>query len=181
MPDDARDLIEYVFGSDSRTEIPETLRDRDDQVEAENKDVISIAQLNSLDIDDGYEIKRSQWQGEAITPTRLGELTTTVRLARWNGKNITPWCEADKFSWQFSQVSIDQRKIKSQDEFSSLLKAAVDKTLESMHDKGKWSVLVPLSPINGGEWQGYAKNGEGKRVKVIYNNLTGIRVSYELL
>ena len=176
MPDDARKLIECVFGSGSRTEIPETLRDRDDRAEAEGKAAISIAGLNALSLDDGYKITSSHWVDDAITPTRIGELTTTVRLACWDGKTVTPWKEG-KFSWQLSQVNIDQRKIKAEDEFSTELKAAVEEAKKSMPDKGKWSVLVPLSSTYGGEWQGYARDATGNRVQVTYNPRTGLIVS----
>ena len=174
MPDDARDFIEGVFGSDARNDVPEALRDRDDEAEGENMAAISMAKLNRLLPVKGYGATVSQWLDDTKTPTRMGDLTTNVRLARWDGETVIPWVENEKYAWDLSQVSISQRKIKDMVTYDGDLKAGLEKAMESMPDKGKWAVIIPLSGADGGQWHGDAINERGEGIQVIYNSITGL-------
>ncbi len=179
MPDDARDFIEGVFGSDARNNVPEALIDRDDKAEAENMAAISMAKLNRLLPVKGYGATVSQWLDDTKTPTRMGDLTTNVRLARWDGEMIIPWEVDEKYAWEFSQVSISQRKIKDMVTYDGALKAGLEKAMDSMPDKGKWAVIIPLSKTDEGQWCGFAKNERGERIQVIYNSITGLSTIQE--
>ena len=128
-------------------------------------------------MNDGYKATINQWMDDTITPTRLGELQTTVRLARWDGMNITPWIKSNLFAWELSQLSINLIKIKEVTQYEGTLKEAVEKTLVSMPDKGKWCVLIPLSIVNEQEWEGYANDSNGRKVSVSYNQITGLSVN----
>ena len=174
MPDDARDFIEGVFGSDARNDVPEALRDRDDEAEGENMAAISMAKLNRLLPVKGYGATVSQWLDDTKTPTRMGDLTTNVRLARWDGETVIPWVENEKYAWDLSQVSISQRKIKDMVTYDGDLKAGLEKAMESMPDKGKWAVIIPLSGADGSQWHGDAINERGEGIQVIYNSITGL-------
>jgi len=174
MPDDARDFIEGVFGSDARNDVPEALRDRDDEAEGENMAAISMAKLNRLLPVKGYGATVSQWLDDTKTPTRMGDLTTNVRLARWDGETVIPWVENEKYAWDLSQVSISQRKIKDMVKYDGDLKAGLEKAMESMPDKGKWAVIIPLSEADEGQWRGDAINERGEGIQVIYNSITGL-------
>ena len=179
MPDDARDFIEGVFGSDARNNVPEALIDRDDKAEGENMAAISMAKLNRLLPVKGYGATVSQWLDDTKTPTRMGDLTTNVRLARWDGEMIIPWEVDEKYAWEFSQVSISQRKIKDMVTYDGALKAGLEKAMDSMPDKGKWAVIIPLSKADEGQWRGFAKNERGERIQVIYNSITGLSTIQE--
>ncbi|NJD53000.1 MAG: CRISPR-associated helicase Cas3' [Candidatus Methanoperedens sp.] len=179
MPDDARNFIESVFGSDARNNVPEALRDRDDKVEGEDKAAKSVAKLNALVLNKGYGATVDQWLDDTKTPTRLGELTTNVRLARWDGKKIIPWISDEKYAWEMSQVSISQRNIKDMARYEGALKSALDEAINSMPDKGKWAVILPLSKTEGDRWHGVAINGKGSSVRVIYDPVTGLNTIQE--
>lgn len=176
MPGDARDFIEGVFGSDARNDVPEALRNRDDEAEGENMAAISMAKLNRLLPVKGYGATVSQWLDDTKTPTRMGDLTTNVRLARWDGDTVIPWVENEKYAWDLSQVSISQRKIKDMVQYDGALKAGLEKAMESMPDKGKWAVIIPLSRADGDLWQGDAINERGEGIQVIYNSITGLSI-----
>jgi hypothetical protein len=45
-----------------------------------------------------------------------------------------------------------------------------------MPDKGKWSVFVPLSEVNG-EWIGYAEDEKKNYITLIYNQKTGLSIN----
>jgi CRISPR-associated endonuclease/helicase Cas3 len=173
MPEDARNYIESVFGGNARNDVPEALRDRDDKAEGEDMAAISMAKLNSLLPFKGYGATVSQWLDDTRTPTRMGDLNTNVRLARWDGETIIPWMIDEKFAWELSQVSISQRKIKDMVTYDGSLKAELEHAVESMPDKGKWAVIIPLSNSEGDTWQGSAKNDCGEHIQIIYNSITG--------
>ena len=179
MPDDARDFIEGVFGSDARNDVPEALRDRDDKAEGEKKAAKSMAKLNALLINQGYGATVSQWLEDTKTPTRLGDLTTNVRLAKWDGEAITPWFDNEEYAWDLSQVSISQKKIKDMVKYGGDLKVGLEKAMESMPDKGKWAVIIPLSKAEGEQWRGSAINERGEHIRVIYDSITGLSTIQE--
>ena len=179
MPDDARDLIEGVFGSDARNDVPEALRNRDDMAKGDDMAGISIAKDNSLRLNAGYGATVRHWLDDTRTPTRLGDLTTNVRLAKWDGKALSPWFDNEKHAWNLSQVSISQRKIKDMVKYGGDLKAGLEKAMESMPDKGKWAVIMPLSKADGGQWHGSAINERGEQIQVIYDDITGLSVIQE--
>ena len=179
MPDDARDFIEGVFGSDARNDMPEALRDRDDEVKGEDIAEISIAKDNSLRLIAGYGATVSQWLDDTKTPTRLGDLTTNVRLARWDGETVIPWMADEKYAWDLSQVSISQRTIKDMVTYDGALKAGLGQAMNSMPDNGKWAVIILLSIAEGDKWQGSAINERGERILVIYNSITGLSTIQE--
>ena len=177
MPDNARYLIEHVFGVSAQREIPKGLRNRDDKAAGEAKANVCVAHLNHLKLNDGYKATINQWMDDIITPTRLGELHVTVRLARWDGRNITPWVKSELFAWELSQLSINLIKIKEVAQYEGTLKEAVEKAFVSMPDNGKWCVLIPLSTVNEQEWEGYANDSNGRKVRVSYNQITGLIVN----
>ena len=75
----------------------------------------SLAHLNKLKFEEGYAATPNQWLDDTRTPTRLGELQTTIRLARWNGSELTPWYAAGDFPWEMSQVSVRATMVSAED------------------------------------------------------------------
>jgi CRISPR-associated endonuclease/helicase Cas3 len=176
MPDDARDLVEAVFGEEQQDQIPRGLRGRDRDSDGKARAAISLAQLNGLDLTDGYKSTLNQWLEDTITPTRLGDPTTTVRLGRWDGSAVTPWFEADRYAWDMSQVEVRRRRISEPAKHDTALQAAVDLATKAMADQCKWSVLVPLFPAADGVWKGKASDGR-REVVVSYDPKTGLEIS----
>jgi CRISPR-associated endonuclease/helicase Cas3 len=175
MPDDARELVESVFGEVEQERVPKGLLARDRDADGKSRAAISLAQLNGLDLDAGYASTLNQWLEDTVTPTRLGDPTITVRLGRWDGSEISPWFAADRYAWELSQVSIRKAIISEAATQSPALQDAVDRTTKAMSDQCKWSVLVPLSPALNGTWEGKASNSR-REVIVSYDPKTGLRV-----
>ncbi|MCG7850860.1 MAG: CRISPR-associated helicase/endonuclease Cas3, partial [ANME-2 cluster archaeon] len=163
-----------VFGGDARNGVPVALRERDDKAKGDDMAAISIAKLNRLLPVKGYGATVGQWLDDTKTPTRLGDLTTNMRLARWDGDTVIPWMADEKYAWELSQVSISQRKIKDMVQYDGALKAGLEQAMNSMPDKGKWAVIILLSKADGDKWQGSAKNERGERIQVIYDSITGL-------
>jgi CRISPR-associated endonuclease/helicase Cas3 len=176
MPDDARLLIEGVFGEDAQGKIPESLMQAELQSDGKDMGGRAQANLNELKLDEGYRSTPAQWMDDARTPTRLGEPRVTVLLLKWDGLHISFWSYPSEFAREMSQVSISEHKLSKESEYGGTLGAALEKFKQTLPDKGRWQVLVPLTQ-NNGEWSGSALNAKGNRVSVGYDPRTGLVVN----
>ncbi|KKH45917.1 CRISPR-associated helicase/endonuclease Cas3 [Methanosarcina sp. 1.H.A.2.2] len=177
VPDDLRLLIEGVFSEKASENIPENLKSSAEESKGNSMASKSLANLNSLNFEAGYQKSPTQWVDEVITPTRLGRETVTLRLAKWDGKSLTPFFENGRYSWELSQVRISKNKFKTVN-YCNIPELNVEKVIDSMPDKGKWSIFVPLSEVNG-EWMGYATDEKGNHITLIYNQKTGLSIQKE--
>jgi CRISPR-associated endonuclease/helicase Cas3 len=177
MPDDAREFVEAAFSEKADDLIPEVLRERDREAEGKWKADNSLAHLNMLKLEEGYAATPNQWLEDMHTPTRLGEIEATARLARWDGNKLLPMYEAESFPWDMSQVSIRSVMVFSEVEIEDArLREAVEELKLTLPDKGKWSVLIPMEKQLDGKWRGKAVNKKGKLVTVLYDKSEGVTV-----
>ncbi|MFZ5799225.1 MAG: CRISPR-associated helicase Cas3' [Thermodesulfobacteriota bacterium] len=178
MPDDARNLIKAAFSEKADELIPSALRQRDFDAEAKRMTDTSLAHINMLKIEEGYCATANQWREDMLTPTRLGDMESTLRLARWDGQTLAPWYDAQEFPWDMSQVNIRASRVASEltSNDPNLARAGAE-LKELLPDKGKWSLLIPLTPAGDGSWQGEALDGRGREVILIYKRETGLSVS----
>jgi len=176
MPDDARLLIEGTFGETAQRQIPESLFDQ--EIKAGGKKIAdrSIAQLNILNLNDGYKSTTNQWQDDARTPTRLGETRVTVLLLKWEHSLLQFFLSDLKFSADLSQVNISDKKISKEFSYTGELAAALEKFKATLADKGRWRILVPLTQVND-EWHGRALDKNGKEVAILYDSHLGLRIN----
>ena len=107
IPEDARTLLEAVYreddlehpatqDEDAEWGIPEGLLKTSNEAVNEQKKASAEANHNALHLDGGYGSLKAggrQWFSEKRTPTRLGDPTTTVRLACWDGDRLSPWTD----------------------------------------------------------------------------------------
>lgn len=156
MPQDARALIEGVFGED--VELPPDLQANANQSDGTYFSDLSVAQQNTIKVADGYVRGAIDWWSEAKTPTRLGEASMTVLLARWDGDRLQPWAEHKnpRHAWAYSSVKVAERLIARRvPEADPAREQAVKDAESSLPDKGKWSVVLALTQT-GGRWVGTA-------------------------
>lgn len=145
MPQDARALIEGVFGED--VELPSGLQANANQADGAYFSDLSVAQQNTIKIADGYVRGGIDWWSEAKTPTRLGEASMTVLLARWDGDRLRPWAEHEnpRHAWAYSSVKVAERLIAQRVPEADGAKEQLVKDAEAqLPDKGKWSVVLAL-------------------------------------
>ncbi|NMM36357.1 MAG: CRISPR-associated helicase Cas3' [Glaciimonas sp.] len=151
MPADARSLIETVF---SETEIlPDSLAKSALKADGQEMSEKSIAQQNTLKIEGGYQRGDiGDWWSEAKTPSRLGEETMEIMLAKWVDGNLQRWAQG---VWSYSMVKVAARWLATVDAPSDgQQKAAYGRLLQTLPSQGKWCVLLPLSQRADGVWQG---------------------------
>lgn len=180
MPSDARSMIETVF---SETEIlPESLAKSALKAEGQEMSEASLAQLNTLKIDGGYKRGEiSDWWGESKTPSRLGEETMEVMLAKWVDGYLQQWAEG---VWTYSMVKVAARLLARVDAPSDTMqKTAYVHLQQTLPSQGKWCMLLPLSQRLDGVWEGQAwtagNEKSGKKPELLtwlYDADFGLRV-----
>ncbi|WP_257291974.1 CRISPR-associated helicase Cas3', partial [Endozoicomonas sp. ONNA1] len=86
MPEDARDLIEGVYGVKAQTDIPEQLQKASDDALAKDNARKNMGEFNCLKLESGYNWKSggpaNGWDEDTHIPTRLNEVETeTIVIA----------------------------------------------------------------------------------------------------
>lgn len=178
MPLNARQLIESVFGDDSL--IPAGLQQTNLTVQGQQMADASHAKNNTLTLVSGYTRGDvMDWWSEAKTPSRLGESSVNVVLACWEGDRLVPWAKRT-YAWAYSTVKIAQSLIsKVQLPTKANRLAEYYRVLETLPDKGKWSMLLLLEQHSQGEWTAQAwASSEGKADQLLtwqYCSLRGLQ------
>jgi len=178
MPDDARTLIEGVYGDDA--DIPEGLMQASNEAQGGNRSKASIACLNALKLDSGYSREdANNWWDEAITPTRLGEEMNTLWLARWEKGELKSWNNEAAYAWQQSSLSVRAALISQIAPPDDILQEQIDACLESLPAKGQWGVLLPLVQLQADLWQGLAQDINGLTTTFYYSPQQGLMTAKE--
>lgn len=165
MPEDARDLIESVFGEEAS--YPEKLQKSADQVEGQDSAALSLARSNLVSLDYGYDWDRT-WYDDVYTPTRLGEPTVTVYLAKHIGE-VVPWAQAHDHAWARSAVNVARRLIAQE-----IDPDAVTAVKEQLPGKGRGAVMLILEHNADGLWHGPAVDAKGRTRHWGYDNTIGL-------
>jgi CRISPR-associated endonuclease/helicase Cas3 len=168
MPQDARDMIEFVYGEERQNDIPETLQRQEDNAHIKDKTKTSMAQWEGLNIESGY-MPDSNWTDDEKAPTRLGEVSTIVRLSLWRDGVLIPFFRDD---WKLSEVSIRGYWIAQEAED---YRSEIEAVKARMPDKGKFCVVVVLVEKDG-LFYGKARNDKGKPVIVTYDKKRGLLI-----
>ena len=171
MPEDTRCLIEGVYGVDAQDDIPQTLLYRSNAAEGGDHADASLARLNALSIEVGYsDASTNRWWDESKTPTRLGDETTMVYLAKWQDGALLPWSDNKDHEWQLSAVSMRTYWIAAEATNADITQTDIDVCKVKLPAKGKWGVLLPLIQVSNGDWQGYALSANNEQVTISYGN-----------
>lgn len=177
MPGDARILIEGVYGMEAEASIPSAFQTKTNQVLGEQSCKQSIATMNTITLERGYEDSGFDPWDDALIPTRLEDQpSVTVRLARWDDGEVKPWFTAPKYAWELSQLSVRISLLAEEAEVNDpAMKQAIDRCREQMPDKGKWSKLLVLRSTAGLSWTGQALDKKGEVASLVYDEWMGLR------
>ncbi len=177
MPDDARVLIEGVYG-EAKIDAPAPLTELAQQVEGQNSADRSLGNYNSLKFNEGYRAGSQRWYQEAHTPTRLGEPTSQLCLLAWDGVRLQPlYQDETHFELQMSQVSIRRWNVAEEAESAeAALKEAIESFKRNKPYLKKWLVLVPMMQDAGQGWYGKAVDQQGRPVELLYAPVSGLSV-----
>ncbi|MDD5048940.1 MAG: CRISPR-associated helicase Cas3' [Methanoregulaceae archaeon] len=176
-PDDARLLIEGVYGSDAQETIPSSLKDRDRIAEYERTHAEGEAVNKGLDINNGYRYGQ-KWQDDEDAPTRLADPSVTLRLGLYDRVKdlVIPLENSGKERWDLCDVTVRKQNFPIIPKYGSL-ESIVEKAKETMPDHGDWSILLPLESMNDNRWGGIFSDNEGRAFEVIYSREEGLMLS----
>lgn len=149
MPDDARALIEGVYGDEAQQNIPESLESMTWKVLGEDSGKLSMANLNVLNLDKGYcreSSKGGGWEDEANIPTRLGDDSVRIALVVSDGgQGWRPYAEVEEFAWDLSALSVPKWRWQKARE---AIPADIQGSLAEFKEEYKalrWAELFPLT------------------------------------
>jgi len=165
LPDECRDLIEFVFGNDE-AELPEALQPQVLKVEGKDWAASNHADSTALDLDNGYTTgERSEWSRDddlpramtlddwsGVAATRLGELSRLVRLARWQGGLLEPWHDHGQDPWTASSLRLTAQQFDT-DWLPAELGPLVEQLKQVSGRSAKWWDVLPLCPDGNGDGQ----------------------------
>ncbi len=176
IPEDLRTAVETVYSEDSDAGLPDGLMENYWDADGEARAQASLAQANTIPFEQGYNYRGTDWWEDTHTPTRLGDRTITLRLARWDGERLRPWSEQAENAWSLSEVNI-RHKLAAQEApaASSKLAEARKNLKESWPRKGEGYLLIPLTEDNEA-WTGEAINERGDTVTIRYTERHGLTV-----
>lgn len=171
MPDDARALIESVFGEDAS--IPAGLQHNADTSQGKAYAEQSQAMQNAVNLLSGYQQNGTQWAADTVAPSRLGEDTVEVVLAKWVNGTLQPWRD-DKpaaHAWAYSTVRLAKRLIASTAAIPDpTQQAELQRLLDEHFQGGRWKVVLPLQLTQEGHYCGMAQrlDRHGQAVNVMW-------------
>lgn len=149
MPDDARRLIEAVYGD--AADPPDGLQSAHLRAQGEALAERAEGQVASIRVEIGYQRDGPNWLADTSAPSRLGEVSHDVVLARWEGGRVLPW-RHDKaaHAWAYSTVRMAQRQIDAAVPEATPERAqAVRDAQVTMPSGGRRTVLLVFEPIDG--------------------------------
>ena len=151
MPADAREMIETVYAG--RQALPDTLIKSDAKAQGQGMSEASIAQQNTLKIAGGYQRGDiGDWWSDAKTPSRLGEQTMEIMLAKWVDGALQPWANG---VWSYSMVKVAARLLASSEVPTDAVQADAYRRLQqTLPSQGQWCVLLALTLGKDGLWRG---------------------------
>jgi len=173
VPAEARLLIESVYGEDVESEIPVGLQSASIKAEGLDDAQKAMARLNAINIQHGYAITENQWLPDTVMPTRLGDPTTTLRLALEVDGRLTPFHRGEVYAWELSQVNVLSAMVASRIEGEH--EAAIRTAEAEMPDGGRWSQTLVMEQCEAG-WKGRALDSKGRTVSVFYQSDIGLTV-----
>jgi CRISPR-associated endonuclease/helicase Cas3 len=176
QPGSVRALVEAVYGPNAHP-VPAALTSASHKAEGKGRAASSVAEFNALGLEKGYSIAAGEWDAAAKTPTRLGDETRPLYLAREQDGDLVPLLDFPRFAWSHSSVRIDSHKIdKLSAEWMSRFDAAIGRLRQQtpMLGDADQALVLPLI-LENGIWVGWCET-KGAMQRVTYDRMVGLSV-----
>ncbi len=174
MPDDAREMLEFVYDDDGM--IPKGLENSKIEVDGNTHAMHDAGKFASLRLEGGYR-GGPLWDEEARIATRLGDESQTIYLARWQDGHLTPWASEGNYRWDLSSLRVSARQLH---ELAPMEDPALQKALDQLREREKRfdenSFIVPLVD-EGGIWGAFGLAAKEQRVSLEYTCDLGLEIS----
>lgn len=171
-PGDIRDFVERAYDSADK---PEALAAESDRAEGRLRAASGLGVITVLSPERDYRWRES-WQPDIVTPTRLGQETVTLRLARWDGTTLRPWCDADEEwrAWALSELSVRRSMLQR-----AVVPTDAEAALARVRAEWKrWAREMEVLVLReaGGVWRGTGERSGQVGVTVVYDMHEGLRI-----
>ncbi|WP_328516355.1 CRISPR-associated helicase Cas3' [Ralstonia pseudosolanacearum] len=169
-----RSLVEAVYGSEADP-IPDALQHATQEQMGKDMAAASQAHFNALNLERGYCADSSRhWREDTQTPTRLGDETCEIYLAREEGDGLVPFVAASDFPWEHAAVRVHAGVVEALSErWLARFGPAVDALRRHHRLLADPALVLPLVQ-EGGQWVGYCeRNGKPQRIE--YDDVLGLR------
>ncbi len=145
-----RELVEAVYGNATEP-IPDALQKATDDQQGKDYAMQSQGQFNRIRLDMGYCWDSSAlWFEDSRVPTRLGDESLTIYLARETEGRLLPLSRDERLAWEQSAVRIDARRAKS---LSPEWTLRYDTALQELRSRHRLleepAFVLPLVEVNG--------------------------------
>lgn len=178
LPEDARELMETVYGPDVGARIPVGLETRWIEASGKQKADASTGRFRTLPLSQGYRPDVRAWSDQTDVQTRLAAHTTEIRLARIQDGSIEPWAAAEERPWSHSEVRVPAYTY-TDPLFPEGCEHLEETAQEDMPDGGEWTDVLPLVETQEATWTGRVRTENGEKVRVVYDETFGLTEAKE--
>jgi CRISPR-associated endonuclease/helicase Cas3 len=178
IPKNIRPLIEAVYGE--QCQIPEGLTSSDTKDSGDAIAERSNAGFNTIDFEKGYTVDGQVWAEDLDMPTRLGDETLALTLAKWENEQFKPFGKPDRQAWQKSEIRVLAKNVSQLLPYSEVQQQAFEQLKPLLPSQGKWINLLPMTwNAEKQFWQGLVVNGKQQEVPIYYCPKLGLIYAYE--
>lgn len=169
-----RSLIEAVY--DETAELPAGLQAASRKSEAKLLCERSLGAYNTLQLDQGYCDLAGEWDAAVDTPTRLGDETALVYLARAENDALVPLVDQEPSPWEMSSVSLRRKLL---DGLAPGWQARFGAPIEALRKRVRLlseqeTLILPLV-LDGDGWLGHGV-AAGKPLTIRYTRESGLEL-----
>ncbi len=179
MPAQLRELIEGVY-AESAEPIAQALLEASLKAEGDANANAGLGQYNSLSFENGYNMNSGDWSEEIDVPTRLGENTQTVYLAKLKDEVLVSF-EKGSFPWDLSSIKVAERKLKN---LSPMIEEKFYSQLEVLRQSEKritkYAIVMPMIDDGKGAWMSQGMDSREQTVGIHYESSVGLMVGDEV-
>ena len=175
-----RDLIEAVFGGDPIA-APPAIEAAGMSAEAKRQASRGIAAISVLR-PEAFDRDAGRWDDPERTPTRLGDETRVLWLARWEEGKLQPWFAAEPpaRAWRLSEIAVRAARVADTVPPDAAAATAIRAERQSWPGRFDPPLILALVPAGeAGVWQGAWQDGEGRRQAVLYSARRGLEIGKE--
>ncbi len=176
VPDDLRRLVDAVYAAEALDRAPAALWASANQAIGKDRAGRTMAGLNVLNLEKGYQPQSGEWGPDTVTPTRLGDERSLVRLARIVDRRLVPWIDASdpRRAWALSEVSVRRSRFAGRDGLSADIEAQAAVLDARWDESGIPAVALPLTAESDGWRFGY-RNLRTAHGSGAYSPMIGLR------
>jgi CRISPR-associated endonuclease/helicase Cas3 len=158
IPDDLRDIIEYVYGGNRAERVPAGLEESFEEANRESRQHSALGDIEALNIESGYADGAGRWRQEPST--RIGRDSVTLRLVRQTADGeLVPWADDARYPWRMSEIDVPAWRV-GRVVYDEVGEGAVRELESEMPDGGRYAETVVLSD-NGDGWRASVENERG--------------------